>query len=384
MDNFQIAQSLTGMAHSNRMLPMYSTTTSNAMYARPISSQTYAQLDAKPAFPSAWTIPPYSEEISSVETYGLGQSSAYLTNPMPMSTPMPMTNSNMYNPGCRWTHPTTRAFQQAPNLYYDQETSYNGLSYESSHTVRDTDLDSPLNMTSLRMALPDRPHPRRSSGADGIAPQRQLPFPQPPNPVQTSRKNVLDELQGQRLRSGQAASVSSMGRSAFFVKPLLNLSAHNSSQINVSTATSSATPVSMPNTADGALDFLATTATDRDASVPGTTQLQLNFNSPALFDPLITPAPSASYSTFREERPHMPRQNSETNLYSFNPDSATKRNSTDGEESHDCKLVNGQSYIPLTGQPQQSTIVPESLQRESFENRQVSLLTSMTNLSSSF
>jgi hypothetical protein len=391
MDNFQIAQSLTGMAHSNRMLPIFTAATSNTMYARTMSSQSYPQLDTKSEYPSTWTIP-YSEDTSPVENYGLEQSATYLTNALPM--PMPMTNGNMYSSTCRSAQLTNRAFQQTPNVYYDQESSYaaHGLPYGSTDPVRSANPGdySPLNMISLRMNLPERPHPRHQSGVEGIAPQRQLPFPQPPNPVQTSRRNVLDELQGQRLRSGQAASASSSGSSATFMKPLLPWSSHDNNQISVSTATASGTSASMPPAADGALEFLATTAIDGDTSVAGTSQLELNFSSPTLFDPMTAPAPSTSYSTFREDRAHsqalahMPRQSSESNLYSFNPDSATKRNSA-GDSADDCKLVNGQSYMPLTHRSQQSPVLPKSLHKESFDNRQDPLhRTSMANLSSSF
>jgi hypothetical protein len=378
MDNFQIAQSLTGMANSKRITPIYPTASSSSMYTHPMTSQTYPQLDTKPIYPSTWTVP-YTGNTSPVETYGFEQPVMYLSDPMPIS----MTNTNVYSMSCRWPHPTARRVQQAPNVHYDQDSTYrtHTLPYTQSGNVRVGGVSeplSPLNMSSLRMTLPERPHPRQHRLTASVAPQRQLPFPQPANPVQSSRKNVLDELQGQALRSGQAASTSSVAASATFIKPPLPWSPETNAQSHVSAANPISTRTQTLAATDDALDFLATAAIEGDMSTIDTAQPQLNFSSPPLFDPTTIPAPVTTYSTFRENRTYSQSSavcghNSHTNMYSFTPDSGSKRNSLVGESSSECKLVNGHRYAPLTHQPSQDSSTAETQQQASAVKRNVPL-----------
>lgn len=389
MGNYQMAHSLAGMANSNVSMPIYPTTTSNQMYARSITTQAYPQLHTKSMYSSAWDVP-YSEDTSPVETYGLEHSAAYLP------VPTPMANHNMYGASCRWTQPTTKPLHSGATAYYDQDSSYvaHGLPYIQPNTLRTpttSEVFSPLNMSSLSLTLPERPHPHQYNMTDSAAPQRQLPMPQP-SPARTSR-NAVDQLQDQRLRSGQAVSASSVGGGTRFSKPLLPWSADNDTQVNGSAAaaTSSAASSHLPTTADHPLSFLAaaTTMTD-DTSVAGTaSQVQLNFSSSSLLGGMIAPSPATTYSTFRENRPqgtssaHLPRHSSQTNLYSFTADNTSKRNSL-GNESN-CTLVSGQRYIPLPQQQQQGASEVESLQRESFENRNVPRhRSSMGNLNRTF
>ena len=377
------------MANSTGVMPIYPAATNNQMYARPMTSQTYPPLDTKSMYSSSWTVP-YSEDTSPVETYGLENSAAYLPNPTPM------TSNSMYGTSYRWTHPTSKRLQHGANTYYDQDSSYtpHGLPYVQTSNIRTSAASealSPLNMSSLSLTLPERPHPRQYAMTDSAAPQRQLPMPQP-SPAQTSR-NVVDQLQDQRLRSGQV-NASSAGSGATFAKPLLPWSADSDSQANATAAaaTSSGISTQLTTATDGALNYLAAVSSMvGDTSAAGTpSQIQLNYSSSSLLEAMNAPAPATTYSTFREHRPQgtpsvrLPRHSSQTSLYTFNADSTSKPSSL-GEDSS-CTLVNGQCYTPLPHQPQQQVSSgAESLQRESFDNRNVPLhRSSMGDLNSSF
>lgn len=378
MDNFHIAQSLTGMANSNNMVPMYSVGANEPTYSRPATSQTYPPLDTKSIYPSTWTIP-YSEDTSPVETYGLEQSRTYLANTVPV------TNSNLYTPSCRWTYPTSRPFQQATNVYYDQNPYSNthGLPYtppKSRVAVANEPL-SPMNMSSLELTLPSRPHPRRYRVTEGVA--RQLPFPQP-SPAQTSR-NAVDNLQDQRLRSGQ-------GSSASFLRPLQPWNPNNDALVTANTAPSINTTIPVSTSTDGALDFLATAAIEGNTGVTVTASSpELNFTSSSLLDAMTAPAPSTKYSNFRESRANgrqsarLIRHDSQTNLYSYTENNSSKCISKGDEISDDCKLVNGRQYEPLANQAPQDPTVPESLHRYPYGSRNAPLhRASMGNPNTSF
>lgn len=386
-----MAHTLTGMANSNGMMPIYPAATNNQMYDRSATTQSFTQLDTKPVYPPNW-VTPYSEDTSPIDTYGLEQAAAYL----PSATPM--TNNTIYGATNRWTYPTSRYPCNGSNPYYDPISSYpnvttNGLPYIQTSNMRTSAASealSPLNMSSLSMSLPERPHPRHYNMMDGTAPQRQLPMPQP-SPAQTSR-NVVDQLQDQRLRSGQVVHSSSASGGGVFAKPLLPWSADNDTHVssNAAAVTSSGASTHLPTTTDGTLNFLtgATTMTADTSTIGTASQLQYNFSSSSLLDAMNASAPTTSYSTFREHRPsatqsQLPRHDSQTNLYSFSTDSVSKRDSL-GDGS-DCKLVNGQRYTPLPPQQQQAPSGVEELHRESLDNRNVSLhRSSMGNLNSSF
>jgi hypothetical protein len=389
--NDYMAHSLTGLANSNNgMMPTYPAATNNQMYARPMTNHTYPQLDTKSLYSSGWSVP-YSEDTSPIDTYGLEQTAAYLPNSTPMTT-----NGGMYGPSCRWTHPSSKPLHQGSNAYYNQDGSYSnhGLPYMQSDNLRNpvtSEALSPLNMSSLSLTLPARPHPRQYNMTDGTAVQRQLPMPLP-SPAQASR-NVVDQLQNQRLRSGQAATASSAGASAgaMFAKSTLPWGTDVDGTAAANATTSSGAPSQMPTTSEGTLNYLTATSLPGDASSAATaSQLQLNFSSSSLLDGLSAPAPATTYSTFREHRPqgaastHLNRHSSQTSLYAYNSDNGQKRNSLG--DSNNCTLVNGQRYTPLPHQQQQqASSSVESLQRESFENRTVPLhRSSMGNLNSSF
>jgi hypothetical protein len=378
-----MTHSLTGMANANGMMPIYPAAAHNPMYSRPMTAQPhqFPQLETKPMCHSAWTLP-YSEDTSPVDSYTLEQPGAYLPNPA------------MYGSSNRWTHPTTKSLHHGhgQGAYYDPDSSYSAhsLPYLHSNNIRSTTASealSPLNMSSLQLTLPERPHPRQYH--DSAAPQRQLPIPQP-SPAQTSR-NVVDQMQDQRLRSGQAMGPSSVNSGATFAKPLLPWSLDSDNAMNMSQGTSAEGSTLLPTTTDGNMNYLAATSSTDDTNVTSTAAIQLNFSTSSLLDAMNPSAPASTYSNFRESRRTdsssalMARQSSQSNLYSFNPDNTGKRHSLGGEGSSEGTLVSGHRYTPLAHSQSQASPHLESLQRESFENRNNPLhRVSMSNLNSSF
>jgi len=366
-----MAHPLTGMGNGNGMVPMYSAATHNPMYSRPMTAQPHQ-------YPQAWTVP-YNDDTSPVDSYTLEQPGAYLPNPA------------MYGATNRWTHPTTKSLH-GQGAYFDADSSYSahGLPYIHTNNTRGATTSealSPLNMSSLQLTLPERPHPRQYY--DSAAPQRQLPIPQP-SPAQTSR-NVVDQMQDQRLRSGQAMGPSTANGGGTFAKPLLPWSLDSDNTLNVSQVRSTEDAVLLPTTTDGNLGYLAAASSADDVITTSTAPASLNFSTSSLLDTMNTSAPASTYSNFRESRrpeisaAHMARESSQSNLYSFNPDSAGKRHSHGSESPNDATLVSGHRYTPLAhSQPQVSPHL-ESLQREAFETRNNPLhRASMSNLNSSF
>ncbi|KAF2033201.1 hypothetical protein EK21DRAFT_59289 [Setomelanomma holmii] len=366
------------MANSNGLLPIYSASTPSPMYSRAMSGQHFPHLETRSMYPATWSVP-YTDDTSPIETYGLDQPANYLPKPAPMSS------SSMYNAGCRLTYPTARSATQGGNGFYDPDLT--GLPYLNTNNLRSTvhgEPTSPLNMTSFYQALPERPHTRQPL-SESSAPQRQLPFPQPSG-GQSSR-NAVDQLQDQRLRSAQAMSGPSTVAGTMFAKPLFSWSTDSDSQANPTAVPAPDVPPQLPTTADGTLNFLSATTSmvgdGNSASAPS--QLQINFSTPALLENMNALAPASTYSNFRESRAqgsgpkNLTRHDSQTNLYSFNSDSNSKRNSFSSGT-----LVNGTPYQPLPQQQPQASSV-ETSQCQSLENRPSSLhRSSMGNMSSSF
>jgi hypothetical protein len=370
MDHLHIAQSLTGMAQSNGVMAIYPATSNSPTYSRMTSSH-YPQLDTKPIFPSTWNVS-YSGDTSPVENYGLDQSAGYLSDPIAMTHP------NMYAASCRWTYPPSRPYQPATSMYFDQQSGYSihGSPYTTSSNAQSTTMDEPtssMNMSSLQLTLPERPRYREPEVA---APRRQLPAPQP-NPTQTSR-NALDNLQDQRLRSGQAKT-SSMSTGTALMRPP-SWSSSSGSQGSVPAIATTDASLHMPMTTDGALNCFTTAAIGDDTNTVGTTPpFELKFTSSPLIDGIIASVPTAPYSNFRASRLYrqsstqVTRHDSQTNLYSLVPDKSAKRDSLHEDDSEDCKLVNGRRYTPLKHLQSQTSSASERLQRDSFENRSVPL-----------
>ncbi|KAF1831615.1 hypothetical protein BDW02DRAFT_44554 [Decorospora gaudefroyi] len=361
MENRNMAETLNNMANAHNLASIYSTSGNNGVYPRPMSTQQCPQLDTKTVYPSTWTTP-YSEDTSPVDGYCIDQPAAYPTNTTPV------TNTNMYGQAYRWTHPTARPSQQA-RAYYDQDLSCNGLPYSLN-----------TGMSSLQLSLPERPHPRQPRPLESGVPQRQLPMPQP-SPAQNSR-NIVDQLQDARLRSSQAMGAASMDSRGSFAKPLLPWTGAGDNQINVSVAASAdgaaqvMAPVQLSDNTDGAINYLPTTMsmTSDTSATSSASQIELNFTSPAILEGMNISAPATTYSYLRGNRPQacpsqMTRQNSQPNLYSFDADHTSKRNSFGGDASNNCTLVSGHQYTPLSHSQPQNSPVRRNIHRESCQNR---------------
>jgi hypothetical protein len=164
------------------------------------------------------------------------------------------------------------------------------------------------------------------------------------------------------------------------------------SLVSSTTATSITNSVLAPPAIDGALEMLAATAIEGDAGTTGTsTSPELNFSTSTLLEAMTASAPSNKYSNFRENRSQgitsgqLTREDSHTNLYSYNTFNSMNRNVLGDEGSDDCKLVNGRQYVPLAHQPMQGSSMPESLQRDSFQKRNGPMQrASMRSLNTSF
>jgi hypothetical protein len=395
LDNRYIAHSLSGLANSHNMMSVYPAGGSNALYPRPMSAQHYPQLDTKSAYSSTWIVP-FPEDTSPVDTYSLDQPSAYLPSPASMAT------NNMYGHSCRWAHPSAKPLQSGA-AFFNSDSSYttHGLPYSHTNGRINTASDaiSPLNtgMSSLNLSLPERPHPRQHHPLDSGVPQRQLPIPQP-SPAQNSR-NIVDQLQHDRLRSTQAIGASTLDNRGSFAKTLLPWNADADHQINVAETTSSDSvaqvmaPTQLSNDSEGTMGYLPTTTsmTDDASATSTASQLQLNFSTAGLLDPINVSAPVNTYSYLRESRPagspssQMARQSSQTSLYSYNTDNNSKRNSFGGESSNESTLVSGHRYTPISHSQSQTSSGSHKMHRESCQSRNAQLRrASMLNLNSTY
>ncbi|KAL5117284.1 hypothetical protein ACEQ8H_004843 [Pleosporales sp. CAS-2024a] len=326
MDNFHIAQSLTGLASSNGLMSLYPTPVEESTY-RSGASQTYPTLDTKSMYPSNWTLP-YSEDISSIESYGLEQPASYLTTP------------DMQNHACRWTYPSSRPYPQL-NTYFDHDNYSNAANVPRTpnrgQEVMPSEPLSPMNMSSLSLTLPSRQHPRRRHATEGVA--RQLPIPQP-SPAQISR-NALDNLQDQRLRSSQ-------GGSAPFLKPLQAWNPNSDALATPANSLSMENSGLVASSTEGALNFLATAAVEGDAGLAGAVaSAGMNFGSSSLLDAMTASAPNTKYSNFREtsrKSGSIIRHDSQTDMYSYKAENTSTPSQTSKEDADDHKLINGRRH----------------------------------------
>ncbi|ORY15695.1 hypothetical protein BCR34DRAFT_161378 [Clohesyomyces aquaticus] len=399
--NMNVAQSLASMTQQNAMI----NAASNAMFQRALMAHQHPALNTRSTY-QTWAIPG-SEDTSPVEQYGLGSTTAYLSNQDSMA--------NVYGHNYRY-QVNQKALRSASTPYLDQD-SYPSSSHPCvSASLRNVVLNeptSPLSMSSLQcnlpltstlaaLTLPERPHPRQSQALVATAPQRQLPRPQP-NPTQTSR-NVVDQLQDQRLRSPQLMNgISYATNTVGDAKPSVawNLETTpaelqdgpvtETTAANLVLQTNSSKDYARPTTPpDDTIAYVPVTSSSSNGDTTATSAPQeLNFSTAPLFEPLSTPTPSVTYSNFRnyslptsssaESLNVLARQASQTNLYSFSAESSSKRTSLDDLAS-EAVLVSGQRYAPLgepPAQPQTSRV--DNFRRESFEVRVPCQRASMSN-----
>jgi hypothetical protein len=377
LDSINLANSLAGIATPHTIMPAYNT--GGPMFPR-AGHHTYPQLDTKSVYPPTWTVP-YSEDTSPVEAYNLDQPGAYLPNQGTMPPP------NTYGSNYRWGQAGGKTYPNGTATYLGHEplSVYGnpGLSYvQSSTRSTASETHSPLNMTALQLSLPGGPYPRSAQASDQTAPQqRQLPIPMP-SPAQTTR-NVVDQLQDQRLRSAQAMSGTSRTNAGSFPKLELPYNSDCEVQVPVGTdasasdnATQATTSAPMPNTTDATLSFLpiATPVPENDTS--DSTETHLSFSASTLLEPLPVPAVPTTYSNFRnynlptssstETTLTLTRQESQTNLYSFNPQS--KRHSGDSVNDS-AALVSGHRYTPLNQNQLRHQQSFDDLRRDSFATK---------------
>ena len=314
---------------------LYNTPTSPAR-SRPT---TYPPaLDTRSMYSQAtWNNSPYSsEDPSPVEAYGLDQPAAYLPTHSPIA----------YHSNYSWN----AAGRNAHNSYMGHDSALytaSGLPYVQ-HNIRPAASSETLSnsMTSLQLTLPERPHTRASLPAS----QRpQLPIPQP-SPAQTSR-NVVDQMQDQRLRSARTTGKAPLG-SGKFAKPVFPFNNEVEAQAATTTSDRLATQITAPTT--GTTVDVVAPATTQELSV--STTPQYNFSTAPLFD--IAPTPSLSvYSNFRDSQDYkavtsspknkkipIPRQASQNNLYGIGSSSSSLSSSN----SDSSTLVSGLHYTPLS------------------------------------
>ncbi|KAJ4301064.1 hypothetical protein N0V90_003154 [Kalmusia sp. IMI 367209] len=322
--------SLNGYANSFTMMHACSAPTS-PLRPRP---STYPGMGPKPIYPHSWAIS-FAEETSPVDMYGPEQHTAYLSSEGQMAS----------NGDHRWSTDS----KPAHNTYIAHDpTVYDTYSLPCmEHNVRTATSSEALSHSMRQLTLPERPHTR-----SGVPPSQrpQLPIPHQ-SPAQTSR-NVVDQLQDQRLRSAQAMSGSSLG-SGGFVKPPPPLHGNTDVKVTVVADKSATLPeqVSVSSTASTSEGLIcpSTKAPTTVEELSLSNGPQFHFSTSAIFDAVPAPTLQPTYSNFRETRDkHLI---SPTSLYSI----STNSNSRGLPSENDSTLVSGQQYTPLSqcqNQPQ--------------------------------
>ncbi|KAF2268349.1 hypothetical protein CC78DRAFT_21609 [Lojkania enalia] len=388
----QLVNAPSNLPNSNPILPIYNVAGS-AIYSRPMSATQYSHLDTKSAFQQqTWAIP-YAEDTSPVEAYSLNHPGTYLPNQN--------TLANLYGDSYRWNQAQQRALQVGSGAYLQSDTSASypnhSLPFITTANMRgavSNDTFSPLNMTSLQstlpVSLPERSQPRQNQVAKSPTPKRQLPIPQP-SPAQASR-NVVDQMQDQRLRSTQSVTSTPQIVNGTFTKPAMAWNGEGagsdiSSNVSVETSSTeagaqSSQAIAITDIPSNSVAFMPATTPINEETADTTVQPQLNFSSTPLLEVIPASAMNTTYSNFRnynlpmpsstETLPLLARQNPEGNHYSYSSDHGTKRNSLCSTSS-EATLVSGQRYAPLGQAPPQRTDNAGALQKDSFEARNSAL-----------
>lgn len=302
-------------------------------------------LDTKSIMPQTWYSSPFnSEETSPVENYSLDHPAGYLPTQNPMA----------YNGVYGWTtdsKPATNNYLGPDSTMYRTDD----LPY-GQHSIRNVASSDALShsMTSLQLALPERPHTR--SGLP--VPQRpQLPIPLP-SPAQTTR-NVVDQLQDRRLRSVQAMGMSSLSNRGFVKPPPPFSSGTDATTTTTAEVLSTQISSSAPESTTDRVSCFTSTTTSTEA-LPITPAPHFDFSTSPLFDAMPAPAHPV-YSNFRDSQDYKPkpssptksapmtRQMSQNNHYSVG---SSISNGASG--NGDSILVSGHRYSPLSQTRNQS------------------------------
>ena len=375
MDNLSVAHSLTGMANSNDMIPLYSP--NGSPFFRPIPAQPYPMLDLKSAYHSAWPFP-YPEDTSSIDPYPLDHATTYLPNSEEIMNPQ------VCGPSFRCNQRTPKPLHQEVNAYVDPNPAYSSRSLACIQTNLQPAIPealSPLNMASLHLTLLERPHRRYMDGTEIHSSQIHLPIPQP-NPTRSSR-NVVDQQQDKRLREAQSMGAPLASTGSSFPKPLLSLSASGDDQVSISEGPSLERQVSahplLPANPEGAMGYLSpTTSVAGSVKTPNpATQTQFDFSTSTLLDTVPAPALASTYSNFRRSN-HQPFASTQTSrqffrpsIYSSDTDTVSKHDSSRDEASSDGNVLDGLRFRPLKHAQSHSSAEIDNLRRKSFENADV-------------
>lgn len=400
-----MAHSLASLASGHSMMPLYSAG-SDRPYFRSYQSQSYpqpeakfgySQLDCRAGYGSDWAAA-YGNDTSPVDDYSFSQPRSHLpTKSLPAGP-------TLCGPSCHCTTLSAGPTQGTTSYYSDYGQAYvsNSLPYMQTdiHPVAATEPMSPLNMSSLRLTLPESSRQQQTQPTEvPFMPRRRLPAPQPNQGH--GRHHALDQQQDQRLRSSQAIGTPSLSNSTpsyahggSFVKPLLPWETANENLVN---AVNDAASVIMPPPAttsrasaavtDSPSDLYSSGTSANSTSIStGTPSQEFCFDTLPLLDPSMVMAPTPpAYSNFRESRDlsaspasaQLPRNDSSSSLYTFDAGSRRPSFLVDSSSS---TLVSGRRYTPLS-----RPVVALGVDKDSFGSQNISLFqTSVSDLSSTY
>jgi hypothetical protein len=325
------------------MMPVYNTF-GNAYFPR---SCGYSQLASKASYANPW----YTNEASSADNFRANQSNQHISHDAAN------TKGDTYSTDFRCFQTHGKTSSSAGNY-----AEHDSMAIFSSHHIPCTPSDfrvatseafSPLDMASLHSTLPERPYTRTMHVSDCTVPRRQLPVPQP-SPSQTTR-NVVDQMQDQRLRS-----IGAPPPKDGVVKPPIPYSSGNDAKnaagikVEIETALERA-DTSMPIPTENSTKYIfVPTSLSEDSS--RSAQAVINFGTSPLLDALSTARPHATYSNFRDHNltvssshdhsASLARQVSQSNYYSFTTDNNPKRHST-SDVSAVSSIFHEQNYTPI-------------------------------------
>ncbi|KAF2017558.1 hypothetical protein BU24DRAFT_449210 [Aaosphaeria arxii CBS 175.79] len=298
------------------LTPMVPTCVSMPIHSRPISQPHYPQIVTSQPFQPTWTIP-YSEDTSPIEAYNQDTAGIFM--------PSTQMISNVYDQGYRWHQDNHRAAQNLRCLEHDSGSSSmsDGMTQISAPPVLiAAPVDplsplSPLNMTSIESALPltlpKRPHPPQNQMQilDTSAPQRRLPIPQPSSTP--ASRNIVDQMQDQRLRASSISTNDATTKTSLYRKLPLWPAVGTQSDVKVTLSQNSQSlseevlmpttvPVSVPiaeETTVAVAPDVKPTIQDSSTTLSQAPTSGVSFTTAPLLEMLPVSMPSTTYSNFR-------------------------------------------------------------------------------------